>query len=145
MPPTTAPDSRAYGQGDASFRAAGGEAGLRRLVEDFYAIMDERPEARRIRELHPADLTVSIDKLARFLCGWLGGPRRYHEKYGSISMPGVHRHLPIGADERDAWLACMEQAIAGQPYADDFKRYLLEQLGVPAERIRRACAGEPKR
>ncbi len=135
-------DSPAYGTGDASFRAAGGESGIRELVESFYRIMDVLPEARGIRAMHPTDLGVSIDKLARFLCGWLGGPKRYQEKYGSISIPGVHRHLLIAAAERDAWLVCMQQAIERQPFETDFKRYLLEQLGVPAERIRQVCAEE---
>jgi hemoglobin len=131
-----------YGTDDASFQAAGGEAGIRELVESFYRFMDVLPEARGIRAMHPADLTVSIDKLARFLCGWLGGPRRYQEKYGPISIPGVHRHLLVAEEERDAWLACMQRAIARQPFAADFKRYLLEQLAVPAERIRQVCADE---
>lgn len=137
--PASPEASPAYGEGDASFRAAGGEAGIRRLVEDFYRLMDELPEARRIRALHPEDLEMSIDKLARFLCGWLGGPARYRERYGPISIPGVHAHLPIGAAERDAWLACMERAIALQPFAPDFRAYLLAQLRIPAERVRQAC------
>ena len=58
-----------YGDGDASFRAAGGVVGLRTLVNDFYDIMEELPEAREIRDMHPTDLTVSRDKLSRFLCG----------------------------------------------------------------------------
>lgn len=140
-----ADETPGFGSGDASFRAAGGADGIRSLVQDFYEIMDALPEARRIRQMHPKDLDRSADKLARFLCGWLGGPKRYQEKYGSISIPGVHRHLPIGAEERDAWLACMAGAIERQPFADDFKKYLLEQLGVPAERIRLACAAEPSR
>ena len=78
----------------------------------------------------------------RFFCGWLGGPRRYNEKYGSISIPGVHRHLSIEEPERDAWLTCMQRAIEQQPFAADFKQYLLEQLAIPAERIRIACAAE---
>ena len=126
----------AYGDGDATYRACGGEDGLRRLVEDFYAAMDSLPEARRIRSLHPPSLAVSIDKLARFLCGWTGGPKRYSEKYGSIRIPDAHRHLPVGAEERDAWLSCMKQALEQQPYPEDLKRYLLTELAVPAERIR---------
>lgn len=129
----------AYGDGDATFRACGGEAGLRRLVEDFYAAMDTLPVARGIRALHAPDLSLSIDKLARFLCGWLGGPRRYNEKYGPIKIPMAHAHLPVTESERDAWLACMEEAAARQPYAPEFRQYLLEQLFVPAERIRVVC------
>lgn len=130
----------AYGDGDASFRAAGGESGLRRLVDDFYDIMDADPAAATIRAMHPDALEVSRDKLARFLCGWLGGPHRYNEKYGRITIPGAHSHLDIGVSERDAWLACMRDAIARQPWPDDFKDYLLRALAVPAERVRLVCA-----
>ena len=38
-----------FGVGDASFQAAGGEAGLKRLVADFYRAMDSLPEAATIR------------------------------------------------------------------------------------------------
>ncbi len=126
----------AYGDGDATFRACGGIEGIAALVETFYAEMDSLPEAKRIRDLHPLDLSTSIDKLARFLCGWTGGPKRYAEKYGPIRIPVAHQHLPVGAAERDAWLLCMERALEQQPYPEDLKRYLLEQLFVPAERIR---------
>ncbi len=132
----------AYGQGDASYRAAGEEAGVRRLVRAFYGEMDRWPPARTIREMHPADLTVSIDKLACFLCGWLGGPRLYAERYGRIAIPLAHRHLRVGAAERDAWLGCMERALAEQPYTPAFRRYLLEQLAIPAERVREVCESE---
>jgi hemoglobin len=127
---------RRYGEGDASFQAAGGEAGIRRLVDDFYQQMDTLPEARVIRAMHPRDLTVSRDKLARFLCGWLGGPKLFQEKYGPIVIPKAHAHLPIGPAERDAWLLCMKKALSRQPYPLEFKHYLLEQLSIPAERVR---------
>lgn len=133
------PKTETYGDGDTSFRAAGGEEGLRVLVDDFYDRMERLPEARAVRAMHPADLAVSRDKLARFLCGWLGGPKRYQERYGSLSIPGSHSHLPIRAPERDAWLDCMADAVEHQPYAPGFKVYLLEQLAVPAERIRQVC------
>ena len=47
-------DTLPYGTGDASYQAAGGIDGLRRLVDDFYRLMDERPEAAALRALHPA-------------------------------------------------------------------------------------------
>jgi hemoglobin len=128
-----------YGVGDGSFQAAGGEAGIRRLVERFYELMATREIARQIRAMHPADLSVSCDKLNRFLCGWLGGPRLYQAKYGSISIPGVHAHLAVDAAARDAWLAIMAEAVAEQAWAEEFKQYLLAQLAVPAERVRAVC------
>lgn len=129
----------AYGVGDGSFQAAGGEPGVRRVVELFYDLMDSREIARGIRAMHPADLTTSRDKLATFLCGWLGGPRLYQAQYGGISIPGVHAHLAVDASARDAWLAIMAEAVAAQPWAEDFKLYLMRQLAVPAERVRVVC------
>lgn len=126
----------AYGDGDATFRALGGVDGIRSLVEKFYHEMDTLPEARRIREMHPSNLEVSIDKLARFLCGWTGGPKLFSEKYGPIKIPMAHQHLAVDESERDAWLLCMKRALDQMDYPDDLKRYMLEQLFVPAERVR---------
>lgn len=128
-----------YGEGDTSFRAAGGSAGLRRLVDDFYQLMDRLPAAASIRAMHPADLTGSADKLYRFLCGWLGGPKLYREKYGPIHIPSAHAHLAIGAAERDAWLRCMAEALARQDYPQEFRDYLLHALFRPAEGCRLAA------
>jgi hemoglobin len=133
--------STAYGTGDASFQAAGGEAGLRQLVDTFFDRMDSDGRFATIRALHPDDITVSRDKLARFLCGWLGGPKLYNEKYGAIGIPRVHAHLAIATAERDQWLTCMTESVAEQPFAPDFKKYLMEQLFVPAEAVRRRCEG----
>lgn len=130
---------RAYGNGDASFQAAGGVDGIRQLVTDFYRLMDTLPEAATIRAMHPADLSVAADKLQRFLCGWLGGPKLYTEKYGSIHIPSAHAHLAIGEPERDAWLLCMERALALQNYPREFRDYLLHALFRPAEGCRLAA------
>ncbi len=136
-----------FGVGDASFKAAGGEAGIQQLVADFYGIMDEHEAAHCVRRLYPQDLSESRERLAAFLCGWLGGPRRYAEKFGSISIPQFHRRWTVGETERDAWLKCMALAIARQDYSADFADYLLVQLQVPAERILQAgqqtCPAHP--
>ena len=129
-------DINQYGTGDASFQAAGGTPGLRQLVDDFYDAMDTIPEAVRIRRMHPEDLTVSRDKLARFLSGWLNGPNTFRPKYGPIHIPRAHHHLPIGEAEMEAWLRCMNIALEKQPYEAAFKNYLLQQLRIPAERCR---------
>lgn len=129
-----------YGEGDASYRAAGGLDGLRRLVDDFYRFMDELPEAAELRALHPESLEASRDKLTCFLSGWLGGPRLFSEKYGSIAIPSFHARWPIDGHQAEAWLTCMARAIACQDYAPEFADYLLAQLRVPAQRIVQASA-----
>lgn len=137
--------SEQYGVGDASYRAAGGIDGLRRLVDDFYRCMDELPQAAEVRAMHPQSLELARDKLACFLSGWLGGPRLFAEKYGAIGIPSFHAQWPIGPVQAEAWLACMAAAIAQQGYATDFADYLLAQLRVPAQRIVQASAARHPR
>ncbi len=129
-----------YGDGDATFRAAGGEAGIFKLVNVFFDLMRDTPQYRVIWDMHPEDNAVSRDKLARFLCAWTGGPRLFKEKYGPISIPQAHGHLAIDESLRDGWLSCMAEALDACDYPDDFKHYLLRALAVPAERVRQACS-----
>jgi len=128
-------ESPPFGFEDTSFQTAGGVDGVRKLVDAFYDVMDTTGTAKTLRAMHAEDLTESREKLARFLCGWLGGPNRYREKYGSINIPQAHRHLHVSMAERDAWVSCMDQALDQQAYPENFSTYLKQQLRVPADRI----------
>lgn len=125
-----------YGVGDNSYKMAGKLPGIIKLVDEFYHNMDTLTESKKIRNMHASDLSESSKKLSYFLSGWLGGPKLYAENYGSINIPHAHKHLSVGVDESEAWLLCMKKAIDNQPYEASFKLYLIEQLRVPAERIR---------
>ena len=114
------------------YQESGELAGITRLVDEFYVNLDTLPEAETIRSMHPENLTESRKKLTYFLSGWLGGPKLFLQHYGPISIPGFHKQFPIQYKERDAWLLCMQRAIAVQPYSDQFKAYLLVELSVPA-------------
>ena len=136
-----ADDELPYGNGDASYQAAGGYDGIKALVDDFYDAMEALPEAKTILVMHTGlmqdnSLSDSRKKLTYFLSGWLGGPKLFSEHFYPIRIPMAHKHLSIGAPERDAWLLCMQTALKKQPYDPAFKEYLMEQLWVPAERIR---------
>lgn len=130
-----------YGIGDSSFQAAGGESGITHLVSEFYKIMSTNDEYQSIFKMHARETPEAIDRLVKFLCGWMGGPKLYRMHYGAISIPQVHAHLPIQENERDLWLSCMKQALNHQPYDEKFKLYLLEQFAIPAEMIRKRCHG----
>lgn len=125
-----------YGFEDTSYQHAGGEEGLTALCRRFYDAMDTEEPAAHIRAMHGEDLEPMVDRLCAFLCGWLGGPRLYNERYGNIAIPRFHQKFPIGPKERDAWLHCMQIAVDEQPWRDDFKLYIMQQLAVPAERCR---------
>ncbi len=108
---------------------------LNKLVTTFYTVMHESPDYKDIRDMHPEDLELSIDKLVSFLSGWMGGEALYLKKYGGGGMPKVHMHLNIGKAERDMWLSCMHEALLQQDYPDSLVEYLDEQFLFPAERI----------
>jgi hemoglobin len=89
----------------------GGEAGVRRLVDRFYDLMDALPEAAEIRALHPPALDGSRDKLHWFLIGWLGGPPAYVSRFGHPRLRARHVPFVIGDRERDQWMLCMRRAL----------------------------------
>ncbi|TKB07324.1 group II truncated hemoglobin [Desulforhopalus sp. IMCC35007] len=122
-----------------AFTLLGGIEGIRSLADCFYDIMDSQPEAGRIRAMHPADLGPTKERFAFFVCGWLGGPQLYKEKYGSIDLTGLHSFLQINGADRDVWLLCMEKALSRQPIEDDFKNYLVQRFRRPAEKICNWC------
>lgn len=124
-----------YGYQDTSFQAMGGEAGIRALVDIFYDKMESDKTAERIKDMHPPDLLLSREKLAAFLCGWLGGPKRYSERWGPIRIPRAHAHLRIGDADRDAWLMCMDHAVEQMDIPEDFRIYFKREIRVPADRV----------
>ena len=89
----------------------GGEAEVRALVDRFYDLMDLDPAYREIRVLHPESLAGSRDKFFWFLCGWLGGPQHYTDRFGHPMLRARHMPYSIGILERDQWLACMRTAM----------------------------------
>lgn len=93
------------------FLAMGGEPVIKKLVDDFYHLMDTLPEAAGIRAQHAPDLKEANEKLFMFLMGWTGGPQLYIEKHGHPRLRARHLPFKIGLSERDQWLLCMWKAL----------------------------------
>lgn len=95
----------------SAFDWIGGEAAIRTLVDRFYDLMDLEPGYTALRAAHGATLDSARDKLNWFLCGWMGGPQHYVERFGHPRLRARHLPFKIGILERDQWLACMDQAM----------------------------------
>ncbi len=89
----------------------GGEPAVHALVERFYDLMDLEPGYAALRAAHGSTLADARQKLFWFLCGWLGGPDHYIERFGHPRLRMRHLPFSIGIRERDEWLACMDQAM----------------------------------
>lgn len=105
--PQAGDDADATRSGQTPFDQLGGEPAVRALVDRFYDLMELEPQFQGLRALHPQDLQGSRDKLHWFLCGWLGGPDHYIERFGHPRLRARHLPYAIGSAERDQWMACM--------------------------------------
>lgn len=111
MTSPSSPDAHEPVAATTAFEALGGEDAVRRLVDRFYDLMELEPAFAGIRKLHPTPMDGSRDKLFWFLCGWLGGPPHYERRFGHPRLRARHLPFAIGIAERDAWMACMRQAM----------------------------------
>ena len=93
------------------FEWIGGEEKVKALVERFYDLMDLEPRYRELRAAHGTELERARQNLFWFLCGWLGGPQHYTDRFGHPRLRMRHMPFKIGIQERDQWLACMDQAM----------------------------------
>lgn len=98
-----------------------GEENINRMMHDFYSEL----ETSTIREMFPTDLEKSAEKSAAFFVGLLGGPPRYHERYGQPMLRARHLPFQIDVAARDEWLSCFKRVLA-----DASVRY-----GFPAEHL----------
>ena len=93
------------------YQRIGGAEKVHALVDRFYELMDELPEAYGIRKIHAESLQGANDKLFKFLSGWLGGPQLFIQEFGEPFLRRRHFPFEIGNAERDQWMLCMNQAL----------------------------------
>ena len=78
----------------------GGEAGIARWVERFYARVAQDPVLAPLFD----DIERAKAKQDAYFVEFFGGPKRYSEQYGRAFLRFKHRNFRIGRPERDAWM-----------------------------------------
>jgi hemoglobin len=121
---------------DTPFEWIGGEERVQALVTRFYDLMELEPAFARLREVHGSDLTNARERLFWFLCGWLGGPQHYTDRFGHPMLRARHMPFPIGITERDQWLACMARAMAQTDVPADLQARLKDSFFQTADWMR---------
>lgn len=113
--------------GPSLYEEIGGEAGVRKLVEVFYDIIEFEPEGRVLHVLHMRGNGVAHSRIEQFnfLSGFLGGPSLYVEKHRHSDVREMHAHVEIDGEARDAWLTCMSMAIDRVGITEEIKTRLM--------------------
>ncbi len=118
------------------YEIVGGDARVRELVDRFYDLMDLEPAYAVIRKMHAPDLSNARDKLYWYLSGWLGGPQLYVDRFGHPMLRARHMPFSIGEAERDAWVACMTQAMNEVAVDDSLREPLTGAMAKLADWMR---------
>ena len=124
---------------DTHFEWIGGEAKVKAMVERFYDLMDLEPAYAALRAAHGSELTKARQHLFWFLCGWLGGPQHYTDRFGHPKLRLRHMPFVIGVVERDQWLACMDQAMAETGVDGKLRQRLKESFFQTADWMRNSA------
>ncbi len=124
------------------FDQVGGEPGVQALVDRFYDLMDLEPLYQAVRSEHGNVLDDARQKLFLFLCGWLGGPQHYVERFGHPRLRRRHMPFRIGLLERDQWVACMDQAMGEIGVAQALRSHLREAFFKTADFMRNHSEAE---
>ncbi|NNJ13019.1 globin [Chloroflexales bacterium ZM16-3] len=90
------------------YESVGGAETFRRLVDYFYAQVEQDP---LLRSLFPDDLGPGKEHQYLFLVQYFGGPGAYGQRRGHPRLRMRHAPFVIGQAERDAWLGHMLAAI----------------------------------
>ena len=118
------------------YEELGGEETIRKLSNRLYEVMGEKEGAEVIRAMHKDETNEVADRLFMFLSGWLGGPSLFVEKFGSPCLTDQHEKFEIGPAERDAWMACMEQAMIDVEIDEKLREMLKPAFENMAEMLR---------
>jgi hemoglobin len=122
--------------GQSFYDAVGGAETFHAIVSRFYA---QVPEDEILSELYPLDdLEGAEERLRMFLEQYWGGPRTYSDRRGHPRLRMRHVPFRITPLARDAWLRCMQTAIASidsRTLDDEHRRELLTYLEAAADSL----------
>jgi hemoglobin len=99
------------------YEHAGGEAGLRQIVGDFYASIFDDPV---LQPVFGRPVATHVDHLTAFLAEEFGGPTRYTDELGGfLAIVAVHRNRKISEEQRQRFVELFMAAVDRAGFAGD--------------------------
>ena len=111
---------------DTFYEKVGGQKIFSQLISHLYALVAVDPI---LRPMYPdSDLKAAALRLQMFLEQYWGGPTTYSEQRGHPRLRMRHAPFHISRVEHDAWINCMQQAVADLKIDQDLKDQLWSYL-----------------
>jgi hemoglobin len=111
---------------DTFYEKVGGQKIFSQLISHFYALVAVDPI---LRPMYPeSDLKAAALRLQMFLEQFWGGPTTYSEQRGHPRLRMRHEPFHISKVEHDAWINCMQEAVADLKIDQDLKDQLWSYL-----------------
>ncbi|MBB6448482.1 hemoglobin [Geomicrobium halophilum] len=98
------------------YEALGGEQAISTITEQFYQRVHMHPD---LKPLFPDDLSETVRKQKQFLTQFCGGSPLYTEEHGHPQLRARHLPFEITPKRAQAWLDCMEKALAASQLEDE--------------------------
>jgi hemoglobin len=96
---------------------AGGQNGLRGIVEEFYSSIFRDPI---LQPVFGSPVATHVDHLTAFLAEEFGGPTRYTDELGGFpKIVAVHRGRKITEQQRQRFVELFMAAVDKAGFADD--------------------------
>jgi hemoglobin len=114
------------------YEHAGGDEGLHRLEELFYAKALADPI---LKTLFTERVPSHVDHLTWFTAESFGGPDRFTRELGFQYIIDVHRHLAITDEQRDRFVAAYLEALdeAAMPDDEPFRQAVRDHVEFGAQ------------
>ena len=109
------------------YEHAGGDEGLHRLEESFYAKALVDPV---LKQLFTHRVRTHVDHLTWFTAESFGGAPRFTDRLGFRYIIDVHRNLQITDEQRERFVEVYLEALdeAGMPDDEPFRRAVREHV-----------------
>lgn len=114
------------------FEAIGGFDSVNKLVIALYDRVEKHPD---LIPIFPEDFTETIRKQQLFLTQFLGGPPLYTEDRGHPMLRRRHLPFEITPTRRDAWLACMDEAMNEVDLQEPYRTAIFDRLTTTAQHM----------
>ena len=118
---------------ESFYDRVGGSADFAELVSQFYAQVAVDPI---LRPMYPdQDMKGAAHRLQMFLEQYWGGPTTYSDERGHPRLRMRHATFHIASPQRDAWLACMRNAVHGLGLEKELEAEMLGYIEMAANSL----------